>query len=147
MKIGLSYSRCVRDIVDGKINIDDVLVVIARTDFDPHNDEQWSNIWTGYGGGTDNAYSQGFFSQSNPEWAGYHNEDQFRKVSIDLWDSGKMHQPRKFGAYPRRLPFIWLDTILPSEELESNPGVKAAWNKFQMLAGLSDVQLDDEHKV
>lgn len=48
MKIGLSYSRCVRDIVDGVVNIDDVLVVIARTDFDPHNDEEWSSIWSGY---------------------------------------------------------------------------------------------------
>jgi hypothetical protein len=39
MKIGLSYSRCVRDIVDGIVDIDDILVVITRTDFDPHNDE------------------------------------------------------------------------------------------------------------
>ena len=41
MKIGLSYSRCVRDIVEGKVDMADVLVIIARTDFDPHNDEQW----------------------------------------------------------------------------------------------------------
>ncbi len=34
MKIGLSYSRCVRDIVDGRVDIDDVLIIIARTDFD-----------------------------------------------------------------------------------------------------------------
>ena len=32
MKIGLSYSRCVRDIVDGTVPIDDVLVVISRTE-------------------------------------------------------------------------------------------------------------------
>ena len=147
MKIGLSYSRCVRDIVEGKVDIDDVLVIIARTNFDPRDDDQWQGIWQGYGGGTENAYSQGFFAQSNPEWAGYADEDQFRSVSIELWERGLLHQPRKFGAHPRRLPFIWLDTILPSEELDKNPGVKAAWNKFQMLAGLSDVQLDDEHKV
>jgi hypothetical protein len=108
MKIGLSYSRCIRDIVDGKVDINDVLVLITRTDFDPHNDDQWRGIWIGYGGGTENEYSHGFFSQSNPEWAGYHNEDQFRGVSIDLYDSGKMHQPRKFGARPRRLPYYWL---------------------------------------
>jgi hypothetical protein len=35
MKIGLSYSRCVRDIVDGAVDINDVLVLITRTDFDP----------------------------------------------------------------------------------------------------------------
>ena len=38
MKIGLSYSRCVRDIVDGVVDIDDVLIIIARTNFDPHYD-------------------------------------------------------------------------------------------------------------
>ena len=44
MKIGLSYSRCVRDIVDRVVDIADVLVIIARTDFDPHDDAQWSSI-------------------------------------------------------------------------------------------------------
>ena len=39
MKVGLSYSRCVRDIIDGKVDYDDVLVIIARTNFDPHNDD------------------------------------------------------------------------------------------------------------
>ena len=66
MKIGLSYSRCIRDIVDGKVDIDDVLVLITRTDFDPRDADQRQGIWLGYGGGTENAYSQGFFSQSNP---------------------------------------------------------------------------------
>ena len=108
MKIGLSYSRCIRDIVDGRVDIDDVLIIISRTDFDPHDAEQWQGIWQGYGGGTENAYSRGFFSHSNPEWAGYHDEDQFRSVSIELWESGKLHQPRKFGANPARRPEIWL---------------------------------------
>jgi hypothetical protein len=146
MKIGLSYSRCVRDIVDGAVDINDVLVLITRTDFDPHNDEQWRGIWIGYGGGTDNAYSSGFFSHSNPEWAGYHDEDRFRSVSIELYDSGKMHQPRKFGAHPARRPEIWLETVLPSSELESNPAAKSAWDQFQTVAGLTSVSLDREYR-
>jgi hypothetical protein len=146
MKIGLSYSRCVRDIVDGKVDIEDVLVLITRTDFDPRNDDQWSGIWIGYGGGTENAYSQGFFSHSNPEWAGYHDEAKFREISIELYDSGRMHQPRQFGARPQRRPEIWLETVLPSSELEINPAAKAAWDKFQMVAGLTNVDLDKEYK-
>jgi hypothetical protein len=146
MKIGLSYSRCVRDIVDGKVDIADVLVLITRTDFDPHDDAQWSDIWIGYGGGTDNGYTTGFFSTSNPEWAGYHDEDQFRSVSIELWEQGKLHQPRKFGAHPRRRPEIWLETVLPDSELETRPAVKAAWDHFQTLAGLTDVKLDREYR-
>jgi len=146
MKIGLSYSRCVRDIVDGKVDIADVLVLITRTDFDPHDDKQWSGIWIGYGGGTDNAYSRGFFSHSNPEWAGYHDEDRFRSVSIELWETGRLHQPRKFGVNPARRPEIWLETVLPSSELESNPAAKSAWDQFQTVAGLTSVSLDREYR-
>lgn len=146
MKIGLSYSRCVRDIVDGKVDIADVLVLITRTDFDPHDDEQWQGIWIGYGGGTENGYARGFFSQSNPEWAGYHDEDQFRSVSIELWETGRLHQPRKFGAHPQRRPEIWLEAVLPSSELETNPAAKKAWDKFQTVAGLTNVALDDKYQ-
>lgn len=145
MKIGLSYSRCVRDIVEGKVDIADVLVIIARTDFDPRNDKQWQGIWQGYGGGSDGNMMRGFFGGSHPEWAGYtdEDEDRFRSVSIELWESGKFHEPRKFGAHPRRMPYYWLETVLPSEELENNPSAKLAWEKFQTVAGLSNVRLDE----
>lgn len=136
MRIGLSYSRCIRDIVDGTVSIDDVLVVISRTSFDPRNDAQWKRIWFGYrSGGTG----------SHPEWSGYSDEDEqkFRDVSIELWNQGKFHQPRQFGAHPRRLPYFWLDVTLTSEDLESNPAAKVAWDKFQTVAELSGVKLVD----
>lgn len=142
MKIGLSYSRCVRDIVEGKVDMADVLVIVARTDFDPHNDDQWAGIWQGYAGGGTRGSMIRMFSGSNPEWAGTdHTEEEFRAVSKDLWDSGKLHQPRKFGAYPRRLPYYWLETVVSNEELESSPAVKDAWDKFQMISGLKGTPL------
>jgi len=135
MKIGLSFSRCVRDIVDGTVDIDDVLIVISRTDFDPNNNEQWQGIWEGY-------------HWSNPEWADYpdEDEDRFRNVAIELWENGKFHQPRKFGARPIRRSEIWLEAVLPSEELNQNPAAKAAWEKFQTIAGLTNVELDDKYQ-
>jgi len=145
MKIGLSYSRCVRDIVDGVVDINDVLVLITRTDFDPHVDEEWKSIWLGYGGaghgGRTSIWSQ-------PEWADYsaEDEDKFRSVSIELWDQGKMHQPRQFGAHPSRRAEIWLEAVLPSSELETNPAAKDAWDKFQMVAGLTNVTLDKDYQ-
>ena len=142
MKIGLSYSRCVRDIVDGVVDIKDVLVIIARTDFNPHDDEQWRGIWEGYGGGR-----QFGSPYSNPEWIDYSAEEEakFRAVSIDLMNTGKLHQPRQFGAHPKRLPYIWLETILPSEELNANPTLKNAWEKFQTLAQLTSTELLERH--
>lgn len=136
MKIGLSYSRCVRDIVEGIVDIDDVLVIVARTDFDPNDAEQWSNIWTGYGGGSGGRLGNLW---SQPEWSNYsaEDEDRFRSVSVELWEQGKLHQPRKFGAHPRRLPYYWLETFAPETEVASNPSVKLAWEKYKLLAGLS----------
>ena len=143
MKIGLSYSRCVRDIVDGTVDIRDVLVIITRTDFDPRVDEQWANIWTGYGGG------QTLGSVwSNPEWNNYgpEREADFRGVSVDLWETGKLHQPRQFGARPSRRSEIWLEAVLPSSELEQNPAAREAWDRFQTIAGLTNVTLDKTYR-
>jgi hypothetical protein len=135
MKVGLSFSRCVRDIVDGIVDINDVLVVVARTDFDPNNDDQWAGIWQGY-------------HWDNPEWRNYpdEDEDKFRSVAIMLWNDGKFHQPRKFGARPHRRPEYWLETVLVSEEIETNPAVKSAWNNFQVVAGLTNTKLDKEYR-
>jgi hypothetical protein len=141
MKIGLSYSRCILDIVEGRVDINDVLVVIARTNFDPNDDEQWKGIWEGYCYG----------GMSAPEWGHYsfdskEDEDKFRSVSIDLWDQGKFHQPRKFGAHPHRRGEYWLETCLPDSELERNPTAKIAWDKFQVVAGLANVTLDKDYQ-
>lgn len=138
MKIGLSYSRCVRDIVEGTVDINDVLVIIARTDFDPHNDKQWSSIWRGYtsGGGL-----------SAREWSDYEDKDEakFRSTTIELYDTGRMHQPRQFGAHSTRRREIWLEAVLPDAEMQTRPAVKAAWDHFQTVAGLTNTTLDREY--
>ena len=141
MKIGLSYSRCVLDIVEGRVDMEDVLVLITRTNFDPRDDEQWTGIWQAYVLG----------GMSNPEWASYDlnntdHEAKFRSVSCMLYEDGKIHQPRQFGAHPRRRPEIWLEAVLPNSELESNPTAKLAWEKFQTIASLSGVDLNDKYQ-
>lgn len=132
MKIGLSLSRCVRDIVEGRVDINDVLVLITRTDFDPTDHEQWDSIWQGY-------------QYSNPEWRGLDHNETF-KVVRELWDRGLIHQPRKFGAWPHRMPRYWLEAVLIGEDLENNPSVKEAWEQFQVLAGLTSVNIDKEYR-
>ena len=44
MKVGLSFSRCLRDIFEGTVKFDDVLVIVSRTDVDPHNDNHWNSL-------------------------------------------------------------------------------------------------------
>ena len=126
MKVGLSLSRCLRDIVEGKVLFEDVLVVIARTDVDPDNDNHWKQIFEGYLYG-------GF---SNPEWAGMENEEgNLRHVLKQLHAHGKLHQPRQFGAHPARLPYHWLECIVPEDE--HNPAQQKAWDNYKMITGLS----------
>lgn len=139
MKIGLSFSRCILDIVEGVVDIDDVLVVIARTDFDPNIDDQWKNVWSSYTSGS---------GLSQREWGHYsdQDEDKFRAVTLQLWNDGKLHQPRKFGAYPTRRAEYWLEAVLPSDELERNPAAKKAWDNFQTIAGLTNVSLDKQYQ-
>lgn len=134
MRIGSSLSRCVRDIYEGKVNIYDVLVIVARTDFDPDNDAQWSSIWRGYAGGNGRG---GLYSA--PEWSSIPAEDEqaVRDICIDLKRSGKLHQPRQFGAHPQRLEHYWYDAILSNDVVDSNPAAKKAWDNYKMIAGLS----------
>lgn len=139
MKIGLSFSRCIREIYEGLIDPEDVLIIIARTNFDPNDDTQWSNIWNGY---------RTRSGLSNPEWIVIpeEDEDKLRALCMTIYNDGKMHQPRKFGAHPIRRSEIWLETVLPDSELKKNPAAMKAWNQFQMVAGLTNVNLDKEYK-
>jgi hypothetical protein len=126
MKVGLSLSRCVRDIVEARVLYEDILVIIARTDFDPHNDTQWNQIWDGYNYG----------GMSNPEWAGNtEGKEVYRNVVIQLYDGGKIHQPRRFGSHVPRLSYYWLDCVVPADEM--NPAQQNAWDQYQTLTGLS----------
>ena len=142
MKIGLSLSRCVLDIVEGHVDIGDVLVIIARTDFDPNDDAQWESIWHGY------TARSGW--SLNAEWHAWRDkegaEEKFRKIARQLWNNGQLHQPRKFGVKPARRAEIWLETVLPSEELERNPAARDAWDRFQVIAGLTNVKLDTDYQ-
>lgn len=134
MKVGSSLSRCVRDIYEGTIDIDDVLVIVARTDFDPEDDGHWRLIWRGYAGGNGKGslYSQ-------PEWSSIPAEDEqaVRDICIRLKRWGKLHQPRQYGAHPPRLHHYWYDVILTDDVVNTNPAAKKAWDNYKMIAGLS----------
>lgn len=129
MKVGLSLSRCVRDIFEGRVDYRDVLIVISRTDFDPNNNEHWQQIWHGYVHG----------GVSNPVWRDLEDcETEIRNICIDLYESGKLHQPRQYGSTNRfTADYSWLDTIVPQGDLTDKPAVKKAWEQYKILAGLS----------
>jgi len=127
MKIGLSLSRCMRDILEEKVDINDVLVIVARTDVDPHNDSHWAQIWEGYLYG----------GLSHPEWAGLEDRQKaMHDLLVELYDSGKIHQPRQFKkAHPQRMPYYWLECFVPPEEM--SPAQQKSWDNYKLITGLS----------
>lgn len=126
MKVGLSLSRCMRDIFNGTVDEEDVLVIVARTDFDPHNDNHWNGIWDGYVYG----------GLSNPEWKDFADDyDDFRRMAIRLYDAGKIHQPRQFKAHPPRLPYYWLECFVPPDEM--NPAQQKVWDNYKLITDLA----------
>lgn len=129
MKIGLSLSRCIRDIYEGKVDLDDVLVIVARTDCSD-DDDSWNELWHGY---------RQRMGLSNPEWLHIPAEDEpkMRDIYSSLFTEGKLHQPRQFGHHPRRLPYYWLETFAPEEEIAKNEATLKAWEHYKLLAGLS----------
>lgn len=132
MKLGTSLSRCVRDIFEGKVNINDVVVIVARTDFDPEDDKHWTGIWKGYAGDG----SSGSL-HSMPEWYGYaEHEQKFRDICVNLKKRGKLHQPRQFGAWPQRMSEYWYDLVLTAETHQNDPAAEKAWRNYKTIAGL-----------
>lgn len=134
MKVGTSLSRCVLDIYNDEVSIDEVMVIVSRTDFDPEIDDQWKNVWSGYAGGN----SVGSL-WSAPAWQDIPPEDEvkIRDICIKLKKYGKLHQPRKFGAFPNNLKDHWYDLVPVDETILSNPAVKKAWDQYRLIAGLS----------
>lgn len=101
MKVGLSYSRCLLDIYNNVVPIEEVLVIIARTDFNPEREDHWQSIWKGY---------TKYNAWSNVEWEGYEEkEGEFKAITVSLYRSGRLHQPRQFGARVSRSSSIWLE--------------------------------------
>ena len=129
MKIGTSLSRCVKDIVTGEVDKYEVMVIISRTDVNPDDDKEWASIWRGY---TNLSYSA-----IVNHWQDHvTQEDEFRDVCKWLKSTGRLHQPRQFGAHPMITSDYWYDLILTAETHENNPAIKKSYENYKMLAGL-----------
>jgi hypothetical protein len=120
MKIGFSFGRCIRDIVGGMVDIDDVLCIIAATQIETR--EQLAPVVAEYMNRS--GYLMGL------------DENECLDVAQNLWDQGKLHQPRNVQAQPYRAreKDIWAD-VLPTT-VSDNESVQEAWNAYRVLLNL-----------
>jgi hypothetical protein len=117
MKIGFSFGRCVRDIVNGDVSIDDVAFIIAATNI--REIEQLAPVINDYMFREDYLYGL--------------DEDECQRVASELWNSNKLLQPRRQGLHRHKQPenAIWVD-IFPTTASE-NESVKRAWDAYRFM--------------
>ena len=124
---GHSLSRCVRDIVNGHVNIDDIAIIIARTLIEDIETE-FEDLWRGY-------------SCSGNHWYGL-DRDTVMKVVFELFASNLVYQPRTqqiITRYPARYGTVWTMAIeydAISSQIE-NPTVRSSWEEFLTVVSLA----------
>jgi len=117
MKIGFSLGRCVRDIVTGKIDINDVAFVISATNIRERDEIEFVI----------------FMYEEEPRYLKGLDHDQCIAVAHTLWDSNRLLQPRKQGLHRHAQPesSVWVD-MFPTE-LSQNEAVKNAWSAYRFM--------------
>lgn len=120
MLIGLSVSKCITDIMEKKINPDDVLLIIGRTNFHLEHIDTLIDQYQSYRG----------------DWYDF-DRDNLKDLLTRFYTEGKIHQPRQFGAYPRSAPRgeHWLRVLHEPQNLSES--AQNAWDRYLVLAALT----------
>lgn len=117
MKIGFSLGRCVRDIVRGDVDINDVAFVIAATNI--REIEQLTSVVEDYMYREDYLYGL--------------DQSHCQQVALELWNSNKLLQPRRQGLHRHKQPenAVWVD-MFPTVNSD-NSSVKTAWDAYRFM--------------
>ena len=75
------------------------------------------------------------WAEAEPNATDEEASEIYRNVAIRLYEGGKFHQLRQFGAHPPRMPYYWLECVVSEEE--HNPAQQKAWDNYKMITGLS----------
>jgi len=127
MKIGFSLGRCVRDIVTGDVNINDVAFIISATAI--RSPEQLAPIIQEY------TWRDGYLLGLD--------EDKCQEVALEIWNKSKLLQPRLQGLHRHMQPenAIWID-MYPTL-ISENSAVKTAWDAYRFMLHMTE-NVDNE---
>jgi hypothetical protein len=117
MKIGFSFGRCIRDIVNGEVDYDDVAWIISGT-------------------AVENAESAKFVIQDymyRHDYLEGLDEEKCMEVGMQLFNEGKIFQPRLQGIRAFRIPegALWAD-MFPTN-MANNQAAKTAWEAYRFM--------------
>jgi hypothetical protein len=119
-KVGFSAGECLCELLQGKVDINDVVMITTATMAKTLDD--WIRVVGEY-------HSMGRF----PDSASLGDAIELGKT---LWNRGLIHQPRNFGAFRIQSPHAWMDLVHTSEIREKTPALREAWEQVQFLEGL-----------
>lgn len=124
LKIGTSLGRCLRSLLDGEVEYEDVFVIIANTR--SLNVESLIKVVEQY-----------YYTPPRRDYnLTDYDFDSVKYLAERLWHEGKIHQFRNYEqGHQHSLQATWLD-IVPSASSE-NEGVRQAWLHYRMLAELA----------
>ena len=130
MLVGLSLSRCIRDIADSKVSTDDVLCIISRTDFNFENSKSFESLWQVHS-------EPSLVNMLQPLW---HELDRDAVYSIldELWFDGKIHQPAQWvgsSQVRKQSPITWMECIIPPGE--DNIAARQAYQDYKLISDLT----------
>ena len=117
MKIGFSFGRCIRDIVEGRVALEDVAFIITATNM--RDREHMDNVLKMY--------------MNEPRYLRGLDYDQCLETARRLWDTNRLIQPRAQGLHRHAQPenSVWVD-MFPTE-LSENEAVKTAWEQYRFM--------------
>lgn len=98
MKVGFRFGKCILDIVNGDVLITDVLVLITNSRFNPNSDSQWAKTWQ-------------IYKVQSKEWDNGVHEEVYKYTVRRLYDLGKIHQPKMYGAKAHTYTEPWLEIV------------------------------------
>ena len=122
MKIGFSFGRCIRDIVNGDVNIDDVAFIIGATAM--RSEDHMLAVVDDYMFRTEYLYGL--------------DAAKCKEVAKALYNSNRLLQPRLQGIHRHKQPenSVWVD-IFPTA-LSENESVKKAWDSYRFMIHMVD---------
>lgn len=117
MKIGFSLGRCIRDIVNGEVSVDDVAFLITATNI--KSEDHLDNVISVY--------------MNEPGYLLGLEYEQCKEVAHFLWNTNRILQPRAQGMHRHMQPesSIWVD-IFPTHPSQNEP-VKKAWDAYRFM--------------
>lgn len=134
MKIGFSFGRCLRDIVNGTVDYDDVYLIVSRTLIQ------------------DSTHVDGVVEEYlfRPDYLMGLDETKCYEIGQKLYLNGKLYQPRKYGFHPRMVAedALWMDlapTIMGEDQASEQ--VVQAWKQYQLALKMTSLKQFPAHSL